>query len=88
MAMSANACVGLTDVDDLPLVEMAPRRAGEMLAVFVSGDGGWRAIDQRVAEQLHARGSASSDSFLRGFSLERERLKSRRARSSGSWSTT
>jgi type IV secretory pathway VirJ component len=56
MAMSANACVGLTDVDDLPLVEMAPRRAGQMLAVFVSGDGGWRAIDQRVAEQLHARG--------------------------------
>ena len=56
VAMSANACVGLTDVDDLPLVEMAPRRAGQMLAVFVSGDGGWRAIDQRVAEQLHARG--------------------------------
>ena len=56
MAMSANACVGLTDVDDLPLVEMAPRHTGAMLAVFVSGDGGWRAIDRRVAEQLNARG--------------------------------
>jgi type IV secretory pathway VirJ component len=56
IAMSATACVGLTDVDDLPLVEMAPRRPGQMLAVFVSGDGGWRAIDRRVAEQLHARG--------------------------------
>ena len=56
MSATATACVGLTDVDDLPLVEMAPRGAGRMLAVFVSGDGGWRAIDQRVAEQLHARG--------------------------------
>ena len=56
LAGSGDACVGLIDVDDLPLVEMAPRHAGEMLAVIVSGDGGWRAIDRRVAEQLHARG--------------------------------
>jgi len=35
---------------------MASRHAGEMLAVFVSGDGGWRAIDRGIAEQLHARG--------------------------------
>ncbi len=40
-------------VQSLPLVETPPLRPGEPLAVFVSGDGGWRAIDRRIAQGLH-----------------------------------
>jgi type IV secretory pathway VirJ component len=43
-------------VADLPLVEIAPPRRGATLAIIVSGDGGWRAIDRDVAAGLRARG--------------------------------
>ena len=49
-------CDGATEVSDLPLVEMPPAHSGATLAVFVTGDGGWRAIDRRVADGLHDRG--------------------------------
>ena len=47
---------GVTEVSDLPLIEMPPAGPGKMLAVVVTGDGGWRAIDARVARGLHDRG--------------------------------
>jgi len=47
---------GLTDVDDLPLVQVDPPHRGAPLAVLVTGDGGWRAIDRNVAAGLRARG--------------------------------
>src|SRR5713226_8732347 len=47
---------GVTEVSDLPLNEMPPPGPGKMLAVFVTGDGGWRAIAARVARGLHDRG--------------------------------
>jgi len=50
------AACGVGTVDGLPLVEMAPPRLGEPLAIFMSGDGGWRAIDRRVAQGLNASG--------------------------------
>jgi type IV secretory pathway VirJ component len=44
-------------VDDLPLVEMpAKQPAGDLLAVIVSGDGGWAGIDRDVATDLVAKG--------------------------------
>ena len=46
----------IDELGDLPLVEIPPLHDGAPLAVFVSGDGGWRAIDRRVAEGLHGRG--------------------------------
>lgn len=49
-------CAPLTDVSDLPLVEMPVTGIPRTLAVLVSGDGGWRAIDRKVAEGLNARG--------------------------------
>ena len=49
-------CRGTTEVSDLPLVEMPPAHSGATLAVFVTGDGGWRAIDRLVADGLHDRG--------------------------------
>ena len=45
-----------TKLGDLPLVVIPPPHRGATLAVIVSGDGGWRAIDREVAAGLHARG--------------------------------
>lgn len=43
------------DLSDLPLVELPSAKPPRYLAIFLSGDGGWRDIDKQVAEQL-ARG--------------------------------
>lgn len=50
------ADAGSFDTSDLPLVELPARHRSGMLAVLVSGDGGWRAIDQNVSAGLNARG--------------------------------
>ena len=51
------AAAALPAVADLPLVEVpAKQPAGELLAVIVSGDGGWAGIDREVADQLAAKG--------------------------------
>ncbi len=47
----------LPAVTDLPLVEVpAKQPSGELLAVIVSGDGGWAGIDREVADQLAGKG--------------------------------
>jgi type IV secretory pathway VirJ component len=50
------SCIDQTDVDDLPLVELRAPRASGWMAVIVTGDGGWRAIDRNIAEGLVRRG--------------------------------
>lgn len=40
----------------LPLIELPAPKRGPLLAVFLSGDGGWRDIDKAVAERLQAEG--------------------------------
>ena len=56
-AIPAAAGGAVPDVSDLPLVEMpAPHPAGDLLAVIVSGDGGWAGIDREVATDLVAKG--------------------------------
>src|SRR4051812_13142980 len=49
-------CNTVSDVGGLPLVVIAPPHRGATLAVIVTGDGGWRAIDRDVAAGLRARG--------------------------------
>ncbi|HEX6616332.1 MAG TPA: AcvB/VirJ family lysyl-phosphatidylglycerol hydrolase [Gemmatimonadales bacterium] len=44
------------EVHDLPLIELPARGGSGMLAVVVSGDGGWASIDRRIGETLQARG--------------------------------
>ena len=55
-------------VRDLPIVELPPRRAGRVLAVFLTGDGGWAPLDRTVAGVLADSGIAvvalNSRSFL------------------------
>ena len=43
-------------VADLPLVEMRASAPTRRLAVFLSGDGGWRDVDKRVSEKLQSMG--------------------------------
>jgi type IV secretory pathway VirJ component len=45
-----------TDVADLPLVEMAADQPSDLLAIVISGDGGWRDIDMDLAESLRKSG--------------------------------
>ncbi|SDC12921.1 virulence factor family protein [Paraburkholderia lycopersici] len=44
------------DVSDLPLVELPAEHPTDMLAVVISGDGGWRDLDKTVAEALQKQG--------------------------------
>ena len=41
-----------TDVSNLPLIELPAPRGSSMLAVVVSGDGGWHDLDQTIAQKL------------------------------------
>jgi type IV secretory pathway VirJ component len=44
-------------VSDLPLVELpATGAAKDLLAIMLSGDGGWAGLDKEVARELNARG--------------------------------
>jgi type IV secretory pathway VirJ component len=46
----------LAEVDDLPLVELPAEHPGKMLAVIVTGDGGWAGIDQHIGEIIADHG--------------------------------
>jgi type IV secretory pathway VirJ component len=55
--VGAPAAAPLPPVGDLPLVEVpAKQPAGDLLAVMVSGDGGWAGIDRDVANVLAGKG--------------------------------
>jgi type IV secretory pathway VirJ component len=44
------------DVSDLPLVELPAAQRSDLLAVMISGDGGWRDLDKTIAETLQKNG--------------------------------
>jgi type IV secretory pathway VirJ component len=44
------------DVSDLPLIELRAEHPGTMLAIVVSGDGGWRDLDKTIAHALYDEG--------------------------------
>jgi type IV secretory pathway VirJ component len=46
-------------VEGLPLVELPAPAGGDLLAVFYSGDGGWRDLDKQIGEILAAEGIAT-----------------------------
>ena len=56
-AAAAPGGAAVPPVSDLPLTEvLAKQPAGDLLAVVVSGDGGWAGIDREVANDLAAKG--------------------------------
>lgn len=44
--------LALLTLHGLPLVEMPPKTVGDRFAVIISGDGGWRKIDEEMAQRL------------------------------------
>jgi type IV secretory pathway VirJ component len=48
-----------SDLEDLPLVEVPAARPGDLMAVFYSGDGGWRDIDKQIGGVLAEHGIAT-----------------------------
>ncbi len=48
-----------TSISNLPLVELPAAGPGDLLAVFYSGDGGWRDLDKQIGEILAAHGIAT-----------------------------
>ena len=55
-ARATSPCIDQTGIDDLPLVVSRAAHANDWMAVIVTGDGGWRAIDRGIAGALTARG--------------------------------
>jgi type IV secretory pathway VirJ component len=47
---------GEQDVSDLPLIELPAAHSKGMLAIVMSGDGGWRDLDKTIGEQLQKDG--------------------------------
>lgn len=45
-----------SSVSDLPLTELPTEMEGDMLAILISGDGGWAGFDKKLAEELQLRG--------------------------------
>lgn len=45
-----------SDVADLPLIEVVAKQPTHTIAVFLSGDGGWAAIDKAIAASLQKHG--------------------------------
>lgn len=64
--------VGEQDVSDLPLIELPSAHPRGMLAIVMSGDGGWRDLDKSIAEEFAKDGvSAVGWDSLRYFWSER-----------------
>jgi type IV secretory pathway VirJ component len=56
IALLLAACVAAAGVRDLPLREFPVARPHGTLAIILTGDGGWRRIDQQIAARLRERG--------------------------------
>ncbi|HEY2023842.1 virulence factor family protein [Paraburkholderia sp.] len=44
------------DVSDLPLIELPPTHPNGLMAIVISGDGGWRDLDKTIAQALQKDG--------------------------------
>jgi len=50
-------CLSRADVTGLPLIELAAENPGDdTFAVMLSGDGGWRRIDEKITDDLRRNG--------------------------------
>lgn len=57
VAIAAHAeCPARVDLAGLPLVELPAKKTGDRFAVMLSGDGGWRRIDDKVTDKLRDAG--------------------------------
>ncbi|MGZ7032058.1 MAG: AcvB/VirJ family lysyl-phosphatidylglycerol hydrolase, partial [Thermoanaerobaculia bacterium] len=55
-AMPDERCTARVDVRDLPLVVLPATKWSDRFAIMLSGDGGWRRIDDKVTDKLREEG--------------------------------
>ncbi len=56
LVISGPAAGQQSPVKDLPLIEIIAAKPSHTIAVFLSGDGGWAAIDRAIAGALQKKG--------------------------------
>jgi len=49
-------CSARVDITDIPLVTLGAKVPSDRFAVMITGDGGWRRIDQKITDRLRAAG--------------------------------
>ena len=55
-AVPDERCLARTDIAGLPVLTLGARVPSDRFAVMVTGDGGWRRIDQKITDRLRAAG--------------------------------
>jgi len=55
-AVPDERCSARADISGLPLVTLDARLPSDRFAVMITGDGGWRRIDQKITDRLRAAG--------------------------------
>ncbi|MGH7924220.1 MAG: virulence factor family protein [Candidatus Binatus sp.] len=53
---AANAPTTKVDISELPIAELPVAHPSKLMAVVLSGDGGWRDLDKTIAEDLQRQG--------------------------------
>ena len=56
MALLVEERLGAVPATELPLVELPVQQSSRLMAVILSGDGGWRDIDKSIADYFHRQG--------------------------------
>jgi type IV secretory pathway VirJ component len=54
--LAPGAIAPAAGIADLPLVELPAKPRGSLLAIVLSGDGGWRDVDRSIAQKLQSDG--------------------------------
>ena len=55
-AVPNERCSARADITGLPLVILGAKVPSDRFAVMITGDGGWRRIDQKITDRLRAAG--------------------------------
>lgn len=55
-AVSDERCAARSDITGIPVVTLDAKIPSDRFAVMITGDGGWRRIDQKITEGLRAAG--------------------------------
>jgi len=55
-AVLEERCAARADISGLPVVTLGAKVPSDRFAVMITGDGGWRRIDQKITDRLRAAG--------------------------------
>lgn len=55
-AVSDERCAARADITGIPVVTLGAKVPSDRFAVMITGDGGWRRIDQKITDRLRAAG--------------------------------